>query len=240
MPAAAVVLLHGFAGTGRAWDPVVERLDRERYTAQTPDLRGHGDARDARPIDFDSVVADVLAAAPPRFTLCGYSMGGRIALYVALAAPERIERLVLVATTAGIADEAERATRRASDERLAELADGASSEEFADHWVAQPIFAGTPPAAARIWREDLLRNDPTALAAVLRGLGAGAMAPVWDRLHELTMPVTVLAGERDAKYVALAQRLAQALPAADAMRVAGAGHGLPRETPQAVADAIER
>jgi 2-succinyl-6-hydroxy-2,4-cyclohexadiene-1-carboxylate synthase len=239
MPA-TVVLLHGFAGTGRAWDPVVERLDPERYTALAPDLRGHGSAREARPISFDAVVADVLAAAPPRFALCGYSMGGRIALHVALAAPERIERLTLVATTAGIDEEAGRAARREADERLAIFAEAATIEQFADRWAAQPLFAATPPEAARIWREDLLRNDPRALAAVLRGLGAGAMSPLWDRLPELTMPATVVAGERDQKYVALAERLAAALPDATVVLVSGAGHGLPREAPAAIAAAIGR
>jgi 2-succinyl-6-hydroxy-2,4-cyclohexadiene-1-carboxylate synthase len=237
MPA-TVVLLHGFAGTGRAWEPVIARLERERYTALAPDLRGHGDARDARPVTFDAVVADILAAAPERFTLCGYSMGGRIALHVARAAPRRIERLVLVATTAGIDDDAQRAARRADDERLAAFADDATAEQFADRWAAQPLFAGTPPEAARIWREDLLRNDPRALAAVLRGLGTGSMAPLWERLGELTMPATVLAGERDAKYVALAERLASALPRGELVVVPGAGHGVPREAPEAVAAAL--
>jgi 2-succinyl-6-hydroxy-2,4-cyclohexadiene-1-carboxylate synthase len=237
MPA-TVVLLHGFAGTGRAWDPVIERLDRERYTALAPDLRGHGAARDARPVTFDAVVADVLAAAPPRFTLCGYSMGGRIAQHVALAAPERIERLVLIATTAGIEHDAQRAARRAADERLAAFADQATIEAFADRWAAQPLFADTPPEAARIWREDLLRNDPRALAAALRGLGTGAMAPLWHRLHTLTMPATVLAGAGDAKFVALGERLAATLPQGELVVVPGAGHGLPREAPAAVAAAF--
>jgi 2-succinyl-6-hydroxy-2,4-cyclohexadiene-1-carboxylate synthase len=235
-----VVLLHGFAGTGRAWDPVVARLDPERYTALAPDLRGHGAARDARPVSFEACVADVLAAAPERFDLCGYSMGGRIALHVALAAPERVERLLLVATTAGTENEAARAARSADDEALAAFADRATIEQFADRWAAQPLFAGTPPDAARIWREDLLRNDPRALAASLRGVGSGAMEPLWDRLGELTMPTTVLVGERDAKFVALGQRLAGALPEAELVVVAGAGHGLPRETPEAVSAAIAR
>jgi 2-succinyl-6-hydroxy-2,4-cyclohexadiene-1-carboxylate synthase len=235
-----VVLLHGFAGTRRAWDPVVERLDAERYTPLAPDLRGHGDARGARPVTFEACVADVLAAAPDRFVLCGYSMGGRIAQHVALAAPERVERLVLVATTAGIADEGERAARRAADERLAGFADGATIEQFADRWAAQPLFAGTPRAAARIWREDLLRNDPPALAAVLRGMGTGAMAPLWEHLPGLTMPAAVLAGADDPKFVALGERLAAALPNGELVVVEGAGHGLPRETPEAVAAALAR
>jgi 2-succinyl-6-hydroxy-2,4-cyclohexadiene-1-carboxylate synthase len=239
MPA-TVVLLHGFAGTRRAWDPVVERLDPERYTALASDLRGHGSARGARPIAFDAVVNDVLTAAPARFALCGYSMGGRVALHVALAAPERVERLILVATTAGIEDEAQRAARREADERLAVFAETATIERFADHWAAQPLFADTPPEAARIWREDLLRNDARALAAVLRGLGAGAMTPLWDRLAELTMPATVLAGERDGRYVAIAERLVERLPDAELVVVPGAGHGLPREAPDAIAAAIDR
>ena len=86
-----------------------------------------------------------------------------------------------------------------------------------------------------------MRNDPRALAAVLRGLGAGAMAPMWERLHELTMPVTLLAGERDAKYVAIAgEQLLASLPHAELTIVPGAGHGIPREAPEAVAEAIQR
>jgi 2-succinyl-6-hydroxy-2,4-cyclohexadiene-1-carboxylate synthase len=233
-----VVLLHGFAGTRRAWDPVVERLEPERYTPLAPDLRGHGSARDARPVSFEACAADVLAAAPERFVLCGYSMGGRIAQHVALAAPARVERLVLVATTAGIADDAERAARRADDERLAAFADDATIEQFADRWTAQPLFAGTPPDAARVWREDLERNDPRALAAVLRGIGTGAMAPLWERLPALTMPAKVLAGAGDPKFVALGERLAAALPNGELVVVEGAGHGLPREAPDAVVAAL--
>ena len=234
-----VVLLHGFAGTRRAWDPVVERLDRERYTPLAPDLRGHGDARDARPVSFEACVADVLAAAPERFVLCGYSMGGRIAQHVALAAPERVERLVLVATTAGIADDGERAARRADDERLAAFADGATIEQFADRWTAQPLFAGTPPDG----RAHLARG-PAAQRPARAGRrparhghrrdGAAVGAPA-----DADVPATVLAGAEDPKFVALGERLAAALPDAELVVVPRAGHGLPREAPDAVVTAIE-
>jgi 2-succinyl-6-hydroxy-2,4-cyclohexadiene-1-carboxylate synthase len=237
--AETVVLLHGFAGTRHAWDLVVDRLDRERYRPLALDLRGHGDARDARPITFDDVVADVAAQAPERFVLCGYSLGGRVALQFALAHPERVSRLVLVASTAGIDDPAMRDERRAADEKLAADTEAGTIEEFADRWSRQPLFAGTPPLAAKVWRADLLRNDPTALAAVLRGLGAGTMEPVWDRLGDLDgMPVTIIVGERDGRYTATGRRLAAALPGARLLVVPGAGHGLPREAPQAVAAAI--
>ena len=134
--------------------------------------------------------ADVLAAAPERFALCGYSMGGRIALHVALAAPERIERLVLVGATAGIEDDAERAARRA-ERRAPRRVRGR-----ARRWRRSPT-AGRPSRCSPARRRRrpgsgariLVRNDPRALAAVLRGVGTGAMAPLWDRLGELTMPV---------------------------------------------------
>src|SRR3954453_7681535 len=140
-----VVLLHGFAGTGRLWDPVVARLDGERYRPLAPDLRGHGAASARRPISFDGCVAGVLWRVAHPFTLCGYSMGGRIALHAALAAPERIDRLVLVSPTAGTEDPAEREQRRGADEALAAETERGSIEAFADSWTAQPLFAGTPP-----------------------------------------------------------------------------------------------
>jgi 2-succinyl-6-hydroxy-2,4-cyclohexadiene-1-carboxylate synthase len=233
-----IVLLHGFAGTRRAWDPVLERLDAERYRPLALDLRGHGAARAARPVDLAACVADVAAAAPERFALAGYSLGGRVALHVALAHPARVARLVLVASTAGIEDPAERARRRAADEELAAATERGTIEAFAERWMALPLFAGTPPAARAAWRADLLRNDPRALAAALRGLGTGTMEPLWGRLGELAMPVTVVVGERDARYGALGERLVGAIPDARLVVVPGAGHGLPREAPAALARAL--
>jgi 2-succinyl-6-hydroxy-2,4-cyclohexadiene-1-carboxylate synthase len=165
-------------------------------------------------------------------------MGGRVALHVALAEPERVSRLVLLAATAGIAEAPDRAARAHADEALAQRTERGSIEDFAAHWMAQPLFDGTPTDAAARWREDIRRNTPMGIAAALRGLSQGVLAPVWDRLPELTMPVLVVAGERDAKYVDLAQRLTAALPRGRTVIVPGAGHGLPREAPAAAARAL--
>ncbi|MDQ6777830.1 MAG: alpha/beta fold hydrolase, partial [Actinomycetota bacterium] len=74
--APTVLLLHGFTNTGASWDPVVAALG-ERYRAIVPDIRGHGSASEARPVTLEAVIDDVAAAAPDRFTLAGYSQGGR-------------------------------------------------------------------------------------------------------------------------------------------------------------------
>jgi 2-succinyl-6-hydroxy-2,4-cyclohexadiene-1-carboxylate synthase len=234
-----LVLLHGFTQTGRGWDEVARHLGGERYRPIAPDIRGHGTAGRLRPIDFDRCVADVANLAAGRFALAGYSMGGRLALHVALAHPQRVARLVLVSTTAGIEDAAERARRRASDEALAAWMQSRPIAEVADRWGAQPLFAGQPPQVAAAARADRLRNDPAGLAAALRGIGTGAMQPLWARLGELTMEVAVLAGERDERFAALARRLSAALPRGAPTIVPGAGHALPLEAPRAVAAAIE-
>ena len=233
-----VVLLHGFAGTHRAWDGVVERLDPERYRPLALDLPGHGEQADAeRPLSFVGCVEHVLARAPERFALCGYSFGGRVALHVALAAPERVARLVLVSATAGIEDDDERSKRSASDRRLADELENGSLEDFVARWCAQPMFADDPAAVDALAREDQQRNRPDALAAVLRGIGTGEMSPLWHRLPELTIPTTVLVGDRDAKFQALGRRMADPMPHATMQTVPG-GHRLPLENPSAVAGAL--
>lgn len=238
MPHTAL-LLHGFAGTGRMWDPVVARLDAARYRAHAPDLRGHGAASGVRPVTVDAVVHDLAALLGPAPALvAGYSMGGRLALHLALGHPALVQRLVLVATTAGLEDDHERARRRSTDEALAGRIEAEGIETFAGRWTTGPLFADDPPQARALQREDVLRNDPAGLAAALRGLGQGALPQVWDRLAELDMPVTILAGARDERYVALAERMAAAITDARLVVVPGAGHGLPRESPAAVAAAL--
>jgi 2-succinyl-6-hydroxy-2,4-cyclohexadiene-1-carboxylate synthase len=217
----------------------VAQLDPERYLPLALDLPGHGAAADAeRPITFPGCVAHVLASSPERFVLCGYSQGGRIALHIALAAPERVSRLVLVACSPGIEDTAERAERRLSDHRLADELESIPFEDFIERWRTQPLFAYEPPEVGRLAREDQRRNRPDALAAALRGIGAGEMEPLWSRLAELKMPVTVLVGARDKKYRGLGQRMAELLPDAQLVLAPG-GHGLPLENPAAVAVALD-
>jgi 2-succinyl-6-hydroxy-2,4-cyclohexadiene-1-carboxylate synthase len=241
-----VVLLHGFSGTHRAWDGVIGHLPPERYRPLALDLPGHGEHTDARgvgkaggeAITFAGCARHVLARAPERFVLCGYSLGGRIALHVALAAPERVSRLVLVSSTAGIEDQAERVERSAADHCLADELESIPFEDSIERWRAQSLFAGDPPEVDALAREDQRRNRPDALAAVLRGVGTGEMAPLWDRLRELTMPVTIIVGQRDLKFQALGRQMVELAPDGELIVVPG-GHGLPLESPAAVAEHLQ-
>lgn len=237
--APTLVLLHGFTHTGASWDPVRSELG-ERYTALAPDIRGHGTASDREPVTLEAVLADIDAAAPAALTLVGYSMGGRIALQFALARPDRVERLVLVGASPGLADPDEREQRRRADERLADQAERSTIEEFEERWARTPALAGQPADVREAVRRDRLRNTPAGLARALRGLGTGALPSAWERLAELSVPVTLIAGERDRKFRDIATQMARSIPGATVEVVAGAGHAAHLEAPRQIARIIAR
>ncbi len=102
------------------------------------------DLADADPLTPDGVAALVAIRSPRRFTLAGYSMGGRVALHVALALGERVARLILVSASAGIDDDDARARRRASDEVLGDAIVCNGLEAFIESWRSVPLFAEDP------------------------------------------------------------------------------------------------
>jgi len=170
----------------------------------------------------------------------GYSMGGRMALHVALAHPDHVEGLVLISTTPGIGSPEERKARRAADDALAERIHTEGTEAFLDFWLAQPLFGTLPPESAG--REARLANEPDGLSSSLRLAGTGSQEPLWDRLAQLkerSLPVMLIAGALDRKYSGEAARMASAIgPTARVVIVNGAGHACHLEHPEVVAAAI--
>jgi 2-succinyl-6-hydroxy-2,4-cyclohexadiene-1-carboxylate synthase len=232
-----IVLLHGFTHTGASWDPVVAALG-ESYRALALDIRGHGSASGRAPVTLAGVLEDLATLAPDRFTLAGYSMGGRIALHAALALPERVERLVLIGASPGIDDATERAARLDDDGRLAVEIEGMTTEAFARRWAETPVLAGQPPDVLAAAHADRLRNHPAGLAPALRGLGTAALPSLWGRLGEIRAPVALVVGERDEKFKAIAAQMASGLRDAEMIVVPGAGHAVHLEAPGAVAAVI--
>lgn len=237
MPASPppLVLLHGFTQTGVAWRPIVERLPAG-WGVAAPDLPGHGAAGGLR-LDLAGTADQVAsgAAGRPPAVVVGYSMGGRVALRLALDHPDVVAGLVLIGATAGIDDPDERAERRRSDEVLADRIEEEGVEPFLDRWLAQPLFAGLTPRA-----DDLAArraNTAAGLASSLRLAGTGTMDPPWwAELPQIAMPTLVLWGEADRKFAALGRRLVHAIgPNAEATSVVDAGHAVHLEAPDATA-----
>jgi 2-succinyl-6-hydroxy-2,4-cyclohexadiene-1-carboxylate synthase len=166
----------------------------------------------------------------------GYSMGGRIVLHRALAEPERWPALVLVGVSAGVEDPV---GRRAADEELAAWIERTPIEEVVARWESQPVFATQSEQLVDAQRGGRLSHEPRELARLLRAYGQGVMPPVWDRLPELELPVLLLAGAADAKYVAAGERMTSLLPNASFAAIAEAGHAAHLEQPDAVAEQID-
>jgi 2-succinyl-6-hydroxy-2,4-cyclohexadiene-1-carboxylate synthase len=236
-----LVALHGFTQTGAMYAELAEMLGRETLA---PDLPGHGHSSD-RPASFGAAVAgvaDVLAARGEPAPLIGYSQGGRVALAVALGRPELLSHLVLVSTTTGVGDEAERAERRRGDEALVEELTTLGLVSFLDRWLARPMFEGRErrdPTWRAADRAARFENTAAGLAAALLGMGQGAQPYLGDRLGELRIPVLVVAGEFDPKYVTLAMGMCRSLPNAVLSIVPATGHAVIGEQPKAVAGLIE-
>ena len=167
-------------------------------------------------------------------------MGGRVALHAALTLGDRVERLVLIGASPGLAGAAERAARAAEDAALADRIEAIGLEAFVREWAAQPLFDGMPRGIAEQVEADRLRNTAPGLAAALRGLGTGVMPPLWERLGELAMPVELVVGERDVKFREIASLMGKALPDARVRVVPGAGHAVHLEAPDAIVEILRR
>jgi 2-succinyl-6-hydroxy-2,4-cyclohexadiene-1-carboxylate synthase len=236
-----LVLLHGFTGSSAAWSRVMPSL-AQRYRVIAVDLLGHG-ASDApedparyamERVVWDLVtLLDILAAGPAY--LLGYSMGGRLALYLALELPERWRALILESASPGLATEEERAQRVVRDATLAERIESLGIERFVASWEKLPLFISqqaVPEAVRAEQRRWRLQNRPAGLARSLRGMGTGAQPSLWQRLGELALPTLLLAGALDEKFMGIARKMARAIPEATLDLVPGAGHTIHLEQPE--------
>ncbi len=237
-----VGLVHGFTQSGASWRRVSARLGA-RYTVVTPDLPGHG----ASPLGASgspgglTATGRALGAAVGRGSYVGYSLGGRCCLHLALDDRDRlVERLVIVGTHPGIADPKARDERRSHDDVLADRLERAGPDglaAFVDEWLAGPLFRHLSDEAAD--RPSRLVNTAAGLAWSLRSCGTGTQAPLWDRLAELSIPVLVVVGAKDAKFRPIAERTTEAIGGNARMAVVpGAGHAVPFERPEAFADLV--
>jgi 2-succinyl-6-hydroxy-2,4-cyclohexadiene-1-carboxylate synthase len=220
------LLLHGFAGSPRPFG-------RFFRGCESPQLPGHGGAADA--VSWD----EALERLQPRerTAVFGYSMGARLALALALRWPERVERLTLESGSAGIEDPAERTRRKAEDDALAEGIERDGMERFVERWEQHPTLVSLRPFAAQL-RPERLAHRPEGLASALRHLGAGAQPSYWGELHELRVPVRLIAGAEDAKFAGIARRMRDLLPAAELILIPDCGHAPHLERPQAFLEAI--
>ena len=241
-----MLFLHGFMGRAEDWRGISAGLD-ERFFRIAVDLPGHGASlgmpRDRYTMEGAArCVLEVLdRAGMDRTTIVGYSMGGRLALYLALRHPDRCAGLFLESASPGLEDAGERAARRRADEGKATRLEGGDFEGFLHDWYRQPLF--TPLARdedlLRRTIEDKGRNDPAELAKSLRGMGSGSQPSLWGELPVLRVPALAVAGGLDEKFVGISHRMASRAPGMRAAVVPGVGHNVHAEAPTAYLSSLE-
>ena len=241
-----VVFLHGFMGSSADWREAMTALE-ERHRCIAVDLPGHGASLELPPDRYTmegaarSVLGTLDATGTLRGTVVGYSMGGRLALYLALRHPERCAGLFLESTSPGIEDATERAARRTADEEKATRLEEEDFEGFLHDWYRQPLFAPLRRDEDLLRRtvRDRWRNDPAELAKSLRGMGTGSQPSLWPGLPDLRARVLAVAGDLDEKFVGISHRMASLNPSIRAAVVPGSGHNVHAENPVAYLSALE-
>ncbi|VAW38565.1 2-succinyl-6-hydroxy-2,4-cyclohexadiene-1-carboxylate synthase [hydrothermal vent metagenome] len=193
------------------------------------------------------IAADIIALLDgwqiDRTALLGYSMGGRLALYLACHYPNLFTHLILESSSPGLATEAERVVRQQRDEALADWIEDKGIEPFVARWEALPLWDSQkqlPDAVRQQLHQQRLQNKPIGLANSLRGMGTGAQPSLWNQLPRLQLPTLLLAGERDSKFVAINQQMAAKLPNGRLQIIPNAGHTVHLERPKQFQAAVNQ
>lgn len=235
----AVLFLHGFLGNATDWNEVAIELAADFRTISV-DLPGHG-----KSVDLPDELYTVEGCASELISLMddlkidqanlvGYSMGGRVALYLATHYQDRFRKVVVESSSAGLKEKPEREARIAEDDRRAVRLESMPFDQFLHDWYSQPLFSSVSSRPEQFERLVSMRlsGSPTELAKSLRLMGTGSMEPLWDDLATSSIPTVCMAGELDPKFAALARQMAVAIPNCHAMIIPDAGHIVHFEQPE--------
>jgi 3-oxoadipate enol-lactonase len=234
-----VLLLHAGIADRRMWRPLLDAASAAGFRAVAPDLRGFGETRlDPEPFSY---ARDVLPLLDGPTAVVGASQGGRVALEVALLAPEQVERLVLLAPgLPGWSWSDETRAGWAAEEAAYEQGDlQAAAEASTRLWLDRPGERESPldPAVRSLVLEMILRSYAQQSTAWDEGAEEETVLdpPVQERLGEIACPTLVLVGELDVPDMrAVAAHVAESIPDGELVTVLGAAHLPSLEQPELV------
>ncbi|XP_043715830.1 protein PHYLLO, chloroplastic isoform X2 [Telopea speciosissima] len=262
-----IIFLHGFLGTGEDWIPIMKSLS---VTARciSVDLPGHGESQIQNCANEEGkvessvsieVVADVLhkliqEITPGRVVLVGYSMGARVALYMALRCSKKIGGAVIISGSPGLKDEAMRKIRTAQDDSKARYLSAHGLQCFLDMWYAGDIWNSlrNHPYFGQIVESRAHHDDVSALAKALSGLSVGRQPSLWEDLKQCTKPLLFIVGEKDRKFKEIAHQMCQEISnnpgnkdnegkkIHEMIEVSDCGHAVHVESPLSVINSLRK
>lgn len=236
-----IIFLHGFTGAAINWKFIFDKLP-DNFLPVAIDLTGHGQSDSPHDVSFytsDAQIKQLKGIVDElklsQFVLCGYSMGGRLALSFALKYPGLINKFILESTSPGLPTKNERAERINSDKSLADRIENEGVEKFVDYWMNIPLFNSLKnlPDEKYIAIVNQKRdNNATGLANSLRGFSTGLMPDYRDALKNFDKDTLLITGSEDTKYCLLNYEMAELLPNAVHKIINGSGHNAHLENPE--------
>lgn len=241
-----LLLLHGFMGNAMSFEPALDHL-AQTFCCLTVDLPGHGQTQvygGAQSYGMAHTAQGLIRLLDQlqirTCHLLGYSMGGRLALYLMLYFPQRFDRVVLESASPGLRSGAERQARRQRDAVLAQTLETSDFPEFLQHWYRQPLFSSLRqhPGFAGLLQARLQQPSLAGLAQSLRHLGLGCQPSLWAPLAQAHHPLLLLVGSLDRKFRAINAEMASICPTATLQVMPQVSHNIHFEQPAAFAEAV--
>lgn len=208
-----ILFLHGFMGNLHEFDQVIELLFND-FSHLTIDLPGHGETQvlDDECYTMASTATAIIQLLDElkidQCYLIGYSMGGRLALYLTLHFPHRFIKVILESASPGLATETARLARIKSDTQIARKISRIIHQDdfynFLNNWYQQPIFGDIKNHPQYQYMVvSRLANQPLNLVKSLQFMGTGSQPSLWELLPNNNIPLLLLVGEKDEKFIAI-------------------------------------
>lgn len=227
-----LVMLHGFTGSTKTWEYFIEHRN-PNIQMIVIDLPGHGKTTTQNPKTMETCCSDLHQLFQylglNNFHLLGYSMGGRTALSFASLYPDSVNSLILESASPGLETAQEQRIRIQKDEDLASKLESDGIEAFVDFWENIPLFASQkklPELEQQSIRTERLNQSEQGLAESLRYMGTGIQPSCWHILGKMEIPVLLLVGELDEKFVTINKKMKDNLLHSKLIIFENAGHAI--------------
>ncbi|XP_024934015.3 protein PHYLLO, chloroplastic isoform X2 [Ziziphus jujuba] len=261
-----LVFLHGFLGTGEDWISIMEAISGCSRCISI-DLPGHGGTKIQNHSNNTmkescmsvEVVADVICnlihqITPGKVTIVGYSMGARIALYMALKFTDKVKGAVVISGSPGLKNEVARKVRKAKDDSRASFLVAYGLHLFVENWYAGPLWSSLRghPKFKQIVASRLHHEDVQSLAKLLSDSSVGRQLPLWEDLKHTETPLLFIVGEKDSKFKAIAHEMCYTIDSSrktsdasssdvyELFEIPDSGHAPHLENPLPVVSALRR
>lgn len=221
-----LVLIHGWGMHGGVWQPLVKKLS-QHFSLHIVDLPGMGFSRPIEPSHLHAVAESVAEILPANADLCGWSLGGQVAMRIALLQPDRVRRMVLVGNTprfVNAPDWVHGIDASVFQQFAAQIAQDYQNT-LIKFLTLQCMGADDARSTVKQLRKSFAERPVPTLGSLQKALNILLQTDLRAELESLRKPVLLVHGDRDTLApVQAAHWLAQQLPFARLRVMAGASH----------------